>query len=598
MANNYSDFAGLDKKTYIKQNKKGLAHGSEYFSQALSEKTGEAQRMFKFVQNGTKGEKLVDGVKSSGKFMVKGAGKAVKGVTKDSAHTSHRAFKTYVKNVSADTFGDSGGGALIDGANKAEDKVKKVHQKHKAKKIKKQKKAQKVSKKIMDKEYKKALANGDFKKFEEKFKSVDKRFNVSKVTKKHGPVDSHKAYKAFQKKAMQKKFSRRIYKQHKRERLQKMGKKAGNIISSTASFIKNVAMQIISKPHVMIGIAITFAVILTFQTLMMIISSFAGAGNTAAVGTTYLAEDDEIYACEEYYSGKETELKNWIKDIETNYPGYDEYDYSDIATISHNPYVLATYLNSYNHTKFTCDDVKTQMDSFFESQYNWYTTEETVTREVTEYDTHGNPYQTTVEVTILHVHVVNNGEIATAYGNLTADQASAFSAQLNFKGNKSYLWEGYDLDADEIADMNVGSKDTYHVPKNLTRDDAAFAALVEVGDSLMGTPYLWGGKSPEDGGLDCSGFVCYCYNQSGYASIPTMCAQDIYKHCEKLTYDEVMPGDLVFLTQTCESSKTITHVAIYVGNGMVMNCGDPIKYCNINTSWWKSHFYAYGRYTG
>jgi len=597
MANNYSDFAGLDKKTYEKLNKKGLAHGSEYFSQALSEKTGEAQAMFKFVQKGTKGERIADGLKGTGKFMVHGSGKAIKGTTKDTAHSSQRAFKTYMKNVSADTYGDSGGGVLIDGVNKAENKVKRAHQKHKAKKIKKQKKAQNVSKKVMDKEYKKALANGDFKKFEEKFKTVDKKFNVSKVTKKHGPVDSHKAYKAFQKKAMQKKFSRRIYKQQKRERLQKMGKKAGNILSSAASFIKNVAMQIISKPHVMIGIACVFAVILTFQTLMMLISSFAGSGNSAAVATSYLSEDEEIYACEEYYAGKETELQTWINEIQSNYPGYDEYDMSDIATISHNPYVLATYLNAYNHTQFTCDEVKDQMDAFFSSQYNWYTTEETVTRTVTVYDS-GYPEQKDVEVKILHVHVVNNGEIATAYGNLSSEQASAFSAQLNFKGNKSYLWDGYALDADESADMNVGSKDTYHVPTNLTRDDPTFAALVEVGDSLMGTPYLWGGSSPEDGGLDCSGFVCYCYNQSGYASIPRMCAQDIYKHCEKVSYDEVMPGDLVFLTNTCESSKTITHVAIYVGNGMVMNCGDPIKYCNINTSWWKSHFYAYGRYTG
>jgi cell wall-associated NlpC family hydrolase len=194
-------------------------------------------------------------------------------------------------------------------------------------------------------------------------------------------------------------------------------------------------------------------------------------------------------------------------------------------------------------------------------------------------------------VHVLYVHVKNKGEVKTAYELLDSDGDQMFSTQFGVKGQKAYLWAGYN--ADETDGMSAGSRQHYQVPRNILSDDPAFASLYALADSLIGTPYVWGGTDTD--GFDCSGFVYYVYNNSGYASMPRLTAQDLFYHCDVVSADEVKPGDLVFLTNTYASGNTVTHVAIYVGNYMVINCGDPVKYCNITTGWWKRHFYAYGR---
>ena len=415
------------------------------------------------------------------------------------------------------------------------------------------------------------------------FETVDDKELDIEQSKKDA---EHIRNKAKQKKNMQRKFAKRM----------RDAQKIKQAATAVASAIKKAVVALFSNPATYIVLGIVIFVVVIGLLIFTVIEGICSGEDTSALATTFLSYDADIQACEEYYTQREKSLQRWIDNIQSNYTA-DEYDFSDLATISHNPYVVAAYLNALKQETFTLEEAQNDIDRFFESQYQWYTTDEYVDREVNDYDRKGRyKGKKTITVHILHVHVVNNGEISTAYSLLPEKKTQTFTAQVNVKGHKPYLWDGYEIDKDVVAGMNRGSRKQYKCPVNLTSDDPKFAKLLEVGDAQTGTPYVWGGCEP--GGFDCSGFVYYVYNTSGYASMPRMCAQDIYNNCRDLSYDEVKPGDLVFLTGTYATSKDVTHVAIYVGNGMVLNCGDPVKYCNINTSWWRNHFYAYGRYGG
>ncbi len=125
-------------------------------------------------------------------------------------------------------------------------------------------------------------------------------------------------------------------------------------------------------------------------------------------------------------------------------------------------------------------------------------------------------------------------------------------------------------------------------------DDETVQALMEEAAKYLGYPYVWGGSSPSTS-FDCSGFVCWVFTNSGVYDLPRSTAQGLYDRCTPVSAADAKAGDLIFFTGTYNSGGAVSHVGIYCGNGVMIHCGDPIKYSNINTSYWQSHFYSFGR---
>ena len=125
-------------------------------------------------------------------------------------------------------------------------------------------------------------------------------------------------------------------------------------------------------------------------------------------------------------------------------------------------------------------------------------------------------------------------------------------------------------------------------------DDATVQALMEEAARYLGYPYVWGGSSPSTS-FDCSGFVCWVFTNSGVHNLPRTTAQGIYDQCTPVSAADAKAGDILFFTGTYNSPGPVSHVGIYCGNGVMIHCGDPIKYASINTPYWQSHFYSFGR---
>ena len=315
---------------------------------------------------------------------------------------------------------------------------------------------------------------------------------------------------------------------------------------------------------------------------------FSGMIN-GIVGTSYTSEDADLVAVENNYAALETDLQRRIDNIERDNPGYDEYRY-DLDSIGHNPHELASYLTALLQT-YTPATAQAEIQRIFELQYTLTLTEEVEIRYRTETSTDPDTGETTTEEVpyeyyILNVTLTNKTLPAVILPRLNEQQREIYTVMQQLKGNKPYLWEG----------IYNGGEDTgpsYEIPGEAL-DDPAFAALMEEATKYIGWPYVWGGSSPSTS-FDCSGFVCWVYTASGVHNLPRTTAQGIYNQCAIISPSEAKPGDIIFFTGTYDSPGPVSHVGIYVGGGMMLHCGSPIQYANINSSYWQTHFYAFGR---
>ena len=326
-------------------------------------------------------------------------------------------------------------------------------------------------------------------------------------------------------------------------------------------------------------------------------SSLFSGGITSVISTSYVSEDADMLGAEADYAALEAELQSRIDNIERDHPGYDEYRY-DLDDIEHDPYVLTSILTAL-HLEYTRAEVQSTLAMLFERQYTLTLTEETEVRYRTERrtgsytDADGNTqtYTYTVEVPynyyILNVKLENFNLSHLPVYIMTEEQLSMYAVYMSTLGNRPDLFPH-----SAYPNASTLREPTYYEIPPEALEDETFAAIIAEAEKYLGYPYVWGGSNPNTS-FDCSGYVSWVINHSGW-NVGRLGAQGLCNICTPVTGAQARPGDLIFFKGTYDTPG-VSHVGIYVGNGMMIHCGNPISYANVNTTYWKNHFYAYGR---
>ena len=326
-------------------------------------------------------------------------------------------------------------------------------------------------------------------------------------------------------------------------------------------------------------------------------SSLFSGGITSVISTSYVSEDADMLGAEADYAALEAELQSRIDNIERDHPGYDEYRY-DLDDIEHDPYVLTSILTAL-HLEYTRAEVQSTLAMLFERQYTLTLTEETEVRYRTERrtgtytDAEGNTqtYTYTVEVPynyyILNVKLENFNLSHLPVYIMTEEQLSMYAVYMSTLGNRPDLFPH-----SAYPNASTLREPTYYEIPPEALEDETFAAIIAEAEKYLGYPYVWGGSNPNTS-FDCSGYVSWVINHSGW-NVGRLGAQGLCNICTPVTGTQARPGDLIFFKGTYDTPG-VSHVGIYVGDGMMIHCGSPISYANINTTYWQKHFYAYGR---
>ena len=332
--------------------------------------------------------------------------------------------------------------------------------------------------------------------------------------------------------------------------------------------------------------------------LLLMLSAFSScsilfSGTTHVMGqTTYTAEDEDIRGAEEDYKQLERQLQLEIDMMEITHPGMDEYQY-DLDPIEHDPWELTSYLTTL-HDDYTRSEVQGTLQDTFEKQYKLKTwVEPQIRYRVVIIPSPVPPYFTTTlepyVYLILHVELENRGLETVIREELDDDQWKRYEILQDTKGGRPYLFNG-SLSWGSSDDSGEAGID-YQVPAEALTDPE-FAAMLEEAEKYLGTPYVWGGSTPETG-FDCSGYVCWVLNASGW-DVGRTTANGLWQQATKISEAEAKPGDLVFFEGTYDTPGA-SHVGIYVGDGVMISAGDPIKYSNIHSSYWDGHLLGFGR---
>ena len=399
-------------------------------------------------------------------------------------------------------------------------------------------------------------------------------------------------------------LSRFWQKQRIKKRYQKQAREAAKATKKaagkTAVTVEKIAGAVVNfikrNPKVFIIALCLFLIIVLLQSCMAALTSIGNGIVGVAGGTSYVSSDSDIETVEANYTALESALREKLARIESDYPSYDEYRYS-VDEIGHDPFELASYLTA-KYDDYTPAEVQAELQSLIEQQYTLTITEtvevryRTETRTDTWTDSEGNSHSDTytVEVPynyyILNVSLRNHSLEAVALANLDPEQTQRYIVYQKTKGNRPYLFAGN-------PSVNHGEYTDYDIPPEALADPD-FAALIAEAEKYLGYPYVWGGSSPSTS-FDCSGFVSWVLDKSGVYPMSRTTAQGIFNQCAKIPPSEAKPGDIIFFTGTYDSPGPVSHVGIYVGNGMMIHCGNPISYTSVETSYWQSHFYSYGR---
>lgn len=372
----------------------------------------------------------------------------------------------------------------------------------------------------------------------------------------------------------------------------------------TASITEKAFQFVQSHSHIIIGIAAVGLLVLVIAGSVSSCSVLINGGGNVVLGTSYTAEDEDLKGVETDYTKLEDKLRKQIDRIETDHPGYDEYRYN-LAEIGHNPYELASLL-TVEFENYTRSQVQARLQSIFEAQYELKLEEkvEIRTRKETRVGYRYNPitgtghtytYQVTVqyEYKILNVTLINRGvDYVARNSGLTDDQLQRYEVTLECRGNRDDLFAGIAFATPDGAGSS-GEYQDYDIPGEALTDEK-FRKMITEAEKYLGYPYVWGGSSPSTS-FDCSGFVSWVINHcSNGWNVGRQTANGLMGKCDIIPKSEAKPGDLIFFQKTYNTSGA-SHVGIYVGNGMMIHCGNPISYASTETNYWRQHYYCMGR---
>ena len=384
------------------------------------------------------------------------------------------------------------------------------------------------------------------------------------------------------------------YAKQARQAAKQTAKQGAKAAGKTAAATEKLAERAVAfvKRHP-VGALIALACVVLVLSLQSCASSLITLGNAAAgaVGaTTYPAQDGDMLGAEAAYCSLEAELQHYLDTYESTHD-YDEYHF-DLDAIEHDPYVLISLLSAWHEGEWTLADVRPTLQMLFDRQY---TLTENVVKERRYYietdtwtdedgNTHTDSYRVYYDYYICTVTLDNFNLSHLPIYIMGEDKVSRYSLYMATLGNRPDLFPG-----SSYVGKYTSPPEGYEVPGEYL-DDETFAAMLSEAEKYLGYPYVWGGSSPATS-FDCSGFVSWVVNHSGW-NVGRLGAQGLYNICTRTSSPR--PGDLVFFKGTYDTPG-VSHCGIYVGDGMMIHCGDPISYANLNSSYWQAHFYAYGR---
>ena len=387
---------------------------------------------------------------------------------------------------------------------------------------------------------------------------------------------------------------KRQYRKQAREAA-KQGARAAEKTAVTSEKLAEKAVGAVRRHPV--GALLLAACVLLLVVMQSCVSSLVSVGNGtvgAVAASTYPAQDGDMLGAEAAYCALEAELQYYL-DTYTSTHDYDEYHF-DLDDIEHDPYVLISMLSALHEGEWTLEEVRGTLQTIFDRQYiltenvvterRYYI--ETDTWTDSEGNTHTSSYRVYYDYYICTVTLKNEDLSHLPIYIMSGEQLSRYALYMAALGNRPDLFpnSGY------VDKYITNPPQPYDVPEQYL-SDPDFAALLTEAEKYLGYPYVWGGSSPATS-FDCSGFLSYVLNQCGW-DVGRLGAQGLYNYCTPVSSPR--PGDLVFFRYTYDAPNPdgVTHCGLYVGDGMMLHCGDPVQFTSLNTSYWQSHFYAWGR---
>ena len=426
-------------------------------------------------------------------------------------------------------------------------------------------------------------------KLEHKADVADAKLQYERNQQEHPEMKKQNMNKHYQKQSIKKEYAaaRNAGSQTAGAATKNTGKKLGEKASDKIKefFEKN------KKVFIWIGVGIALLVLLGsgISSCSMLTST-----GSSVIASSYLSEDDAMLGAEAQYCQMEQELQRYLDTYESTH-NYDEYHF-DLDDIEHDPYVLISILSALHEGEFTLDEVQGTLQMLFEKQY--ILTEEVIveTRYRTETDTwtdadgntHTETYRVPYDYYICNVKLENFNLSHVPVYIMSQEQLSMYATYMSVLGNREDLF----ADSPYVDKYITNPPADYDVNPEYLNDEK-FATLITEAEKYLGYPYVWGGSNP-DTSFDCSGFVSYVLTNSGLVNTGRLGAQGLYNISTPVSKANAQPGDLIFFVGTYDTPG-VSHVGIYVGDGVMIHCGDPIQYTSINSSYWQQHFYAFGR---